>query len=223
MPLETHTVKNARVDLACHHLADGPGTPLLLLHALHGSTVDWSSEIAWAGPVHALDFSGHGASGHVRGGGYTPELFVADADAALSSVAARHGEAAGLVIAGAGLGAYVALLLAGARAELVRGALLGPGAGLGENDGEPDFDRPPERLRPRGDVPDECDPSLWRFIGEIKPRDYVASFAARAQRLWMLDDGGFRPTWWHVARDAPGAESIGPDWSTGFAALARLG
>ena len=62
----------------------------------------------WPGPVWALDFTGHGASTVPRGGGYTAEVLMADADAAL----AHLGPA---TVLGRGLGAYVALLLAGAR------------------------------------------------------------------------------------------------------------
>ena len=62
---------------------------------------------AWHGPIAALDFTGHGLSTIPRGGGYTAEVLLADADAALRAV----GEA---TVLGRGLGAYVALLLAGA-------------------------------------------------------------------------------------------------------------
>ena len=170
--------------------------------------------------MHALDFSGHGDSDWARGGGYTPELFVADADAVLASIVSPDDDE-GIALAGAGSGAYVALLLAGARPGVVRAALLGPGAGLGETDGEPDFERTPERMRDPGDVPDGCDPSLWRYFGEMKPREYVESFAARAKRLLLLEDGTERPPWWAIARAAPGAEATGPDWQTALQALAR--
>ncbi len=221
MILDTHTARNARIDVACHRLADGAGRPLLLLHALHGSARDWLDAPAWPGPVHAIDFSGHGDSAAVRGGGYTPELFVADADAALGAIVGEGDDGDGIVLAGAGMGAYIALLLAGARPDLVHAALLGPGEGLGETDGEPDFERTPERMRHPGDLPAGCDPALWRYIGEIKPRDYVESFARRARRLLLIDDGGFRPVWWRIAGEAPRAEKTGPDWAAAFEALAR--
>ena len=121
----TAQLQHGRVALHLEELRAGEGTPLLLLHALGGSHRDWLSEpalAAWPGPVWALDFSGHGRSGRVLGGSYTAELLVADADHALF-----HLEHA--CLAGVGLGAYVAGLLAGARPDAVPAALLLPGPG----------------------------------------------------------------------------------------------
>ena len=55
---ETRTaLKHGRVSLALHTLRRGEGTPLLLLHALRGSSVDWNGTPgAWGGPVFALGF-----------------------------------------------------------------------------------------------------------------------------------------------------------------------
>jgi len=111
---------------------------LLSLHELGGSADDFRADIpAWPGPVFALDLSGHGRSGRVYGGGYYPELWVADADHALAAltreaIAGKPGE---LVVLGRGLGAYVALLLAGGRPAEVRCAVLCDGAGLLGTDG----------------------------------------------------------------------------------------
>ena len=70
-----------RVSLALHHLRDGDGRPLLVLHGLgerSPATVPaWAA--AWDGPVAALDFTGHGESTIPRGGGYTSEILLADA------------------------------------------------------------------------------------------------------------------------------------------------
>src|SRR4030095_14377617 len=100
-------LRHGRVTLALHALraAEG-GCALLCLHGLHGSSEDLA-ELAggWPGPVCALDFAGHGRSAWCRGGVYSPELLAGDADVAL----ARIGTAC---VAGIGLGAYVALLLA---------------------------------------------------------------------------------------------------------------
>ncbi len=73
--------------------------------------------------MHALDFTGHGLSDMPRGGGYSCEFLMADADIALAHLGPS-------TVAGRGLGGYIALLLAGARPEQVRGAILRDGPGL---------------------------------------------------------------------------------------------
>ena len=128
-------LRHGWVTLALRRLREGEGQPLLLLHALHGSSADWGTgPETWPGPICALDFAGHGRSGWVRGGVYYPELLAADADAALAELGAA-------VLVGAGLGAYAALLVAGARPASVPAAVLLPGAGLEGGGGEPRFDR----------------------------------------------------------------------------------
>ncbi len=118
-------LQHNRIKLALHTLRQGSGTPLLLLHGLaEHSPASLPAEYAsWPGPVYALDFTGHGNSQVPRGGGYTCELLMADADIAL-----RHLQRATIV--GRGLGGYIALLLAGARPGAVRGAILLDGPGL---------------------------------------------------------------------------------------------
>jgi pimeloyl-ACP methyl ester carboxylesterase len=118
-------LRHNRVRLALHKLKEGDGHALLLLHGLgERSPSILPDEYAdWPGPVHALDFTGHGASDVPRGGGYSCEFLMADADAAL----AHLGRA---TIAGRGLGAYIGLLLAGGRPQQVRGAILLDGPGL---------------------------------------------------------------------------------------------
>ena len=102
-------LRHSRVELTLHELTAVKGEPLLLLHALGGQTDDWPAEAitAWPGPVYGLDFAGHGQSA-ASTGGYYPELYAAEADLVLEHL----GDQAAL--AGAGVGAYVALLLAGA-------------------------------------------------------------------------------------------------------------
>lgn len=121
----TEYLRHNRVRLALHQLKEGAGQALLLLHGLgERSPASLPPEYAdWPGPVHALDFTGHGASDVPRGGGYNCELLMADADIAL----ARLGTA---TVVGRGLGAYVGLLLAGGRPALVRGMILRDGPGL---------------------------------------------------------------------------------------------
>jgi pimeloyl-ACP methyl ester carboxylesterase len=209
------------VALALHTLRAGAGDALLCLHALRGSAADWAEAAAgWPGPVYALDFAGHGASDWLAGGSYTPELLAGDADVAL----ARLGTAR---VAGAGLGAYVALLLAGARPEHVPAVLLLPGAGLAGSGPEPDPAHEPSlawaRLRDALPPPDErpaFDPFTTLLERELRPPDYAATFAARARRLLLVEDGEPRPPWWQTAARAAAAERIAA--ASTAEALARL-
>jgi len=203
---EVQELRHGRVKLALHLLRSG-GTPVLVqLHALGGSAARLASPtLEWPGAVFALDFCGHGGSGWVKGGAYTPELLAGDADAALH----RVGPAC---LAGEGIGAYVALLLAGARPELVPAALLLPGAGLAGGGPLPDFSAGAEPegaplldppLRPESTV-GETDPFVCALERDTRPVDYAEAFAARARRLVLAEDEGARPLWWEaVARSAP--------------------
>ena len=118
-------LQHLRVRLALHCLREAPGPTLLLLHALGEQSPDAVPVecAAWTGSVYALDFSGHGASMMPRGGGYTCEALMGDADAALAHLGP-------VTVFARGLGAYIAVLLAGARPELVRGVVLCDGQGL---------------------------------------------------------------------------------------------
>ena len=122
--MNTVMLQHNKVALALHEVRSGTGRPLLFLHGLGESAAMMSTlSVDWAGPVWALDFTGHGESSVPAGGGYSSEILMADADIAL-----RHiGEA---TVVGRGLGAYIAFLLAGARPTLVRGAVLLDGPGL---------------------------------------------------------------------------------------------
>ena len=121
----TEYVRHNRLRLALHKLKDGDRHALLLLHGLgERSPQRLPPEYAlWPGPVHALDFTGHGESDVPRGGGYSCEFLMADADAALAHLGCA-------TIVGRGLGAYVGLLLAGGRPLQVRGVILLDGPGL---------------------------------------------------------------------------------------------
>jgi len=210
-------LRHARIELELHELSRRQGPALLLLHALGGSSADWAEAAAlWAGRVYALDFCGHGRSHWVRGGVYYPELLAGDADAAL----AHLGTAA---VAGAGVGAYVALLLAGARRDLVHAALLLPGRGLAGGGGEPDFDRPllaaftPDRATP---LPHGSDPALRGLECDPRPTVYATRFATAARRLLLLEDSGERPPWWMAVRDTPAARAVTGDLRSGIVELA---
>ena len=115
---------NGSLRLALHTLAEGEGRPLLLLHGLGEqspmSRPEWTS--VWNGPVLALDFTGHGESDVPVSGGYTPEGLMSDVDAVL----AGHGP---VTIGGRGFGAWVGLLVAGARTSHVHGVVLFDGSG----------------------------------------------------------------------------------------------
>ena len=140
------TLHHNTITLALHHLAGetDSGRPLLLLHGLgerSPETVpDWAA--SWKGPVHALDFIGHGGSGVPKGGGYSAEVLMADVDVALAEIGPS-------TVVGRGLGAYIALLIAGARPQLVRGAVLCDGPGLFGGGVGPDVGDDPHR-RQRG-------------------------------------------------------------------------
>jgi len=199
-------LEHGRIALELHELTHRAGPSLLLLHALYGSSTDWGeAPAAWPGPVYALDFSGHGQSDWVVGGGYCPELLAADADVAL----AHLGRAA---VAGAGLGAYVALLLAGARPDTVPAALLLAGAGLDGAGPVPLYDRdlPVERTESE-QAQSAHDPLVWVTELTVRPVDYAASFAQRARRLLVAENGTARPPWWEALRHHPNCELVNDD------------
>ncbi|MEN8159482.1 MAG: alpha/beta hydrolase [Myxococcota bacterium] len=211
-------IASGRCGLALHELRGGSGPALLALHALGGSAQDFAPLAPdWPGPVWALDFTGHGASDRPRGGSYTPELFAADADATLAEI----GEAA---VVGSGLGAYVALLVAGTRPKLVPAALLLPGRGFAGGGAEPDRASPvAERNAPVLALLDAApgaafDPLATACERDLRPPEYARAYADAAQRL-LLAEPEVRPPWWEAARAAARAEAAPgglPD------ALARL-
>jgi pimeloyl-ACP methyl ester carboxylesterase len=181
-----------RVDLALHCLRAGDGRPLLLLHGLgEQSPADLPHDVAaWPGPVHALDFTGHGASTIPVGGGYSAESLMADADAALAHLGA-------CTVIGRGVGAYVALMLAGARPQHVRGALLCDGPGLWGGASGPVSASYPVLHQPRR-VPDPY--ALLELSRDLRPPDYASLFARLALEHSGLDEpiavaATVRPPW----------------------------
>jgi pimeloyl-ACP methyl ester carboxylesterase len=202
---------HGRVRLALHALRVAPGPALLLLHGLRSDGAEWNAaELPWPGAVYALDFSGHGGSAPVRGGGYTPELLAGDADAAL----AHLGSAA---LVGRGLGAYVALLLAGGRPGDVPGALLLPGPGLAGGGAEPDFEAP----RVPSLAPARGRDAFGALERDVRPEAYAESFARSARRLLLAEDGGPLPPWWSAARRSPSAAVVPAGLTAAVAALGR--
>lgn len=216
--------------LELHELRGGDGTPLLLLHPLHASSAQWPQDGAnsplthWPGPVHALDFAGHGRSDWLRGGGYCSEQFAGDADLALAQI----GPAA---LLGAGVGAYVALLLAGARPDEVGAALLVAGDGLFGAGARPDFQVAvdPWAQLPLGDAPPRApgaaspDPMACCLQSEVRPPDYARDFAKQSGPLLLAEaEGRELPAWWREVRATPKVRILGGDLSTQLAELAAM-
>lgn len=166
-------VRHGKVSLALHELRGGRGPSLLVLHGLGErapATLPPALD-AWTGPVHALDFTGHGASTVPSGGGYTAEILMADADAALAHLGP-------VTVVGRGLGGYVALLVAGARHGEVRGAIIADGPGLdggGVAPGSPTiFSVDPDAVAP----PDPY--ALVELSRDVRPPDYATRYVRQA-------------------------------------------
>src|SRR4051812_5714238 len=173
-------LRHSRAELALHELRAGDGRALLLLHGLAEQSPDSVPHYVedWPGPIYALDFVGHGASTMPLGGAYTAEVLLADADTAL-----RHlGEA---TVLGRGLGAYVALLLAGARPDAVAGTILFDGPGiLGGGTG------PGPSVVAAVDTsgPAPPDPfALAELSRDIRPPDYATTFVRLATQSSRLE------------------------------------
>ncbi|HEX7442714.1 MAG TPA: alpha/beta hydrolase [Acidimicrobiales bacterium] len=193
MSHEVRFVRNGRAELALHQLRGGDGPRLLLLHGLaERSPAEVPEHLAgWPGPVFALDFIGHGGSTVPPGGGYTAEVLMADADAALA-------ELGPCTVLGRGLGAYIALLIAGARPELVRGAILADGPGLVGGGIRPSSPQvvplDPDQVVP----PDPF--VLAELSRDVRPPDYAAEFVRMALEGSGLDEpitvsAVVRPEW----------------------------
>lgn len=199
------SLRHDKVTLALHPLrAANGGRPLLLLHGRgERSPARVPAALAgWPGGIWALDFTGHGESTIPRGGGYTAEILMADADAALAHLGAA-------TLVGRGLGAYVALLLAGARPRSVRGAILCDGAGLAGGG--------PRPVTPSIAAPAEAgagppDPfALIDLARDVRPPDYATSFVRQASQLSGLERplsvcAVERPDWLAAVVEEPGVE-----------------
>jgi pimeloyl-ACP methyl ester carboxylesterase len=165
-------LRHNKVDLALHRLRDGTTRPLLLLHGLGEATPPRAPTYvdAWDGPVLGLDFTGHGASTLPHGGGYTAEMLMADVDMVLAHVGP-------VTVLGRGLGAYIALLIAGGRPDLVRGAVLADGPGLvggGIRPGSPYVLEAAEASA----TPDPY--ALFELSRDVRPPDYAQEYVRQA-------------------------------------------
>ncbi len=187
----TRLVHN-KIHLALHEVRSGAGRPLLLLHGLgeHSPATVPAFAEPWTGPVVALDFTGHGSSTVPAGGGYSAEILLGDADLAL----AHLGEA---TVVGRGLGGYIALMLAGARADRVRGTVICDGPGLWGGPTGPTS----TSFVTLEDVRTSPDPyALLELSRDLRPRDYAALFARLALEHSGLDEpitvaAVVRPPW----------------------------
>jgi pimeloyl-ACP methyl ester carboxylesterase len=207
------TLHHSRVDLALHCLREAEGRPLLLLHGLgERSPRAVPAPIApWPGPIYALDFTGHGESAVPRGGGYTGECLLGDADAAVSALGS-------VTLRGRGLGAWVALLAAGARPDAVRGAILSDGPGFAGGGARPGSPVIPYVEPGAAAAPDPF--ALIELARDVRPPEYAAAFTRLA-----TDGSGLpraisvcaveRPEWLRAVLEEPGVET-----STLAAALA---
>jgi pimeloyl-ACP methyl ester carboxylesterase len=198
-------LQHARAELALHELRGGAGPALLLLHGLAERSPHRAPAYLdeWPGSVYALDFVGHGASTVPHGGGYTAEMLLADADTAL-----RH--LGGATVLGRGLGAYVALLLAGARPDAVRGAILFDGPGiLGGGTGP----GPSVVAAVDDSAPAPPDPfALAELSRDLRPPDYATSFVRLATQASPLEHpitvaSVNRPDWVEAVVREPGVLS----------------
>lgn len=181
MSRHTVSLEHRRVRLALHRLREGAGSsrPLLLLHGLGEATPPtppaWTD--GWPGAVWGLDLTGHGESTVPPGGGYSPEGLMSDVDAALAELGSA-------TVVGRGLGAYVALLIAGARPELVRGAVLADGPGLSGGGPEPSTPSLVDVVGV-GSAPDPY--ALLELATDVRPPDYARDFVRQAAHLSGLD------------------------------------
>jgi pimeloyl-ACP methyl ester carboxylesterase len=172
---------------------------------------------AWPGPVWALDLAGHGASSLSLGGGYTCEMLMADVDVVLAEI----GEA---TLYGRGLGAYVALLAAGARPHLVHGAVLDDGPGLDGGGTEPSTPQVLGYALPATSTPDPY--ALVELSHDVRPADYAATYARQAATLSGLDTAitvcaVTRPPWLAAVAAEPGVRTLGCDEALALFAEAR--
>jgi pimeloyl-ACP methyl ester carboxylesterase len=205
-PSPTVTLHHNRVELALHRLRDGDGRPLLHLHGLgeHSPSGVPDGLAAWPGPVWALDFTGHGASTMPAGGGYFCEILMGDVDAALAHLGP-------VTVYGRGLGGYVGLLIAGARAEDVRGAIIDDGAGLMGGGPEPGT---PFVLTQPLEVTGPPDPyALLELHHDVRPADYAGTYARLAATLSGLDvavavSAVVRPPWLAAVAREPGVREL---------------
>jgi pimeloyl-ACP methyl ester carboxylesterase len=193
MTTTTTRLWHNKIELAVHELRAGTGRPLLLLHGLgeHSPVAAPSATAGWPGPVLALDFTGHGQSTVPSGGGYSAELLMADVDVVLAAIGP-------CTLLARGLGAYVAVLVAGARPQLVRGAVLDDGPGL--QGGPTGPTSAVIRIAPPGSGGPPDPYALLELSSDVRMPDYALAYARHAAERSGLDQpyalvGSGRPAW----------------------------
>lgn len=217
---EVVRLQHNKITLALHELRAGAGRPLLLLHGLGERSPRAVPDhlAAWPGAVWALDFSGHGASSVAPGAGYFAEALMGDVDIAIAHLGP-------VTLYGRGLGAYVALLAAGGRAEQVRGAILADGPGVAGGGPSPSSPSVPTTVGapPPGGTPDPW--ALHELSRDVRPPDYAVTFVHQAVARSGLDTvlavvGVNRPPWLETVAAEPGVVTTPLDDAlTRFAAL----
>lgn len=211
--MTTVMLRHNKIDLALHLLRDtpldpaNPSRPLLLLHGLGDTSPaavpHWAA--AWPGTIAALDFTGHGASTVPSGGGYSAETLMADADHALAHLTDNDASRS-ITVLGRGLGAYIALQIAGARASQVHGAILTDGPGLAGGPTGPSS-QSFFALDTDGTGPDPY--ALVELGRDLRPPDYAMSFVGLAMSGSPAESpitvaSSFRPKWLAGVADAHG-------------------
>ncbi|MEP4649705.1 MAG: alpha/beta hydrolase [Ilumatobacter sp.] len=213
MSTEIVMLRHNRIDLALHILraepvdSRNPSRPLLLLHGLGDRSPEsvpaWVA--AWPGPIAALDFTGHGASTCPASGGSSPEPLMADVDQALAHLTDDDPDRS-ITVLGRGLGAYIALQIAGARASQVHGAILVDGPGLAGGPTGPSS-QAVFALETNGTTPDPY--ALVELGRDLRPGDYAVSFVNLANAGAPIANpitvaSSFRPKWLDAVVDSPG-------------------
>lgn len=213
MNAHTVTLRHNKIDLALHILRAEPldpatpSRPLLLLHGLGdkspAAVPHWVE--SWPGVIAALDFTGHGESTVPGGGGYAPETLMADVDQALAHLTGGDPDRS-ITVLGRGLGAYVALQIAGARASQIHGAILTDGPGLA---GGPTGPSSQSFFALEGDGSSPDPYALVELGRDLRPGDYAVSFVGLATAGSPATDpitvaSSFRPKWLTAVADAPG-------------------
>lgn len=210
---ETVTLRHNKIDLALHLLRPDPlddarpSRPLLMLHGLgHSSPATVPHWVAdWPGSIAALDFTGHGASTIPDGGGYAAETLMADADHALAYLTNDDPDQT-ITVLGRGLGAYIALQIAGARASQIHGVILTDGPGLAGGPTGPSS-QSFFALETNGSAPDPY--ALVELGRDLRPGDHALSFVGLANTGSPATNpisvaSSFRPKWLAAVADAPG-------------------
>ena len=201
----TEYVLHNRVRLALHHLRDGDGRPLLLLHGLGERTPPTAPDTVagWPGPVVGLDFTGHGDSTVPVGGGYSSEILMADADAVVHHLGS-------CTVVGRGIGAYVALLIAGGRPDRVVGAALCDGPGI-VGGGPGPVSGTATLLRQTAAPPDPY--AMLELSRDVRPADYAMTFVHLAASRSTVSTpiavcAVWRPPWLAAVADHPAVADL---------------